>query len=321
MALTHFNSDWEKVYNKATIVFAKDINATKKTDKNLGLFLDEMLDDVQRPLDVVSAMVAIDKIDLAGGSPKEIAALPGNVKLFRAAMDKFETARTKYVKALDEALKLQPSMKDKNGLIVPKPIKDGFPDTYRQLKILKTEIEAIFARAGNELAGGENKEKSEKISAEKNKAQAKIKGSSEEDNLKIKAIQEEAAMKQFLIAFGTSFKSSMAKGAAVIQRIKASPDVATYNKEMNNGGRDISQNLVNIAKLKANPKFESSPLAKKLPDPAALAKEIVPFANGDQRSLDSTATAEDVKKHLAEFTQLYKRIAITYADVIAGKIN
>jgi hypothetical protein len=148
-----------------------------------------------------------------------------------------------------------------------------------------------------------------------------VTGSDDAANAKIKAIQEDAAMKNFLLAFGTSFKSSVAKGAACIQKIKASPDLDTYNKQMDDCARDISQNLVNISKLKQNPKFKSSSLAKKLPDPAGLAREIVPYANGNMRKLPANATAEDVEKALATFTNLYKRIVVTYKDVIAGKVK
>ena len=50
----------------------------------------------------------------------------------------------------------------------------------------------------------------------------------------------------------SGLNSSMAKGAAVIQKIKASPTVATYNTEMNSGGRDIRQNVLNIGLMKSN---------------------------------------------------------------------
>ena len=38
-----------------------------------------------------------------------------------------------------------------------------------------------------------------------------------------------------------------------IQKIKADPTPATYNTEMNAAGRDVSQNIVNIAKWQNHP--------------------------------------------------------------------
>lgn len=317
MALTKYAKEWGDVYNKAETIFHRDINAVKKTDKKMGDFLAEELEPIRKPVGLLGALIAVDKVDLAKGSAKELAALPGNIKLFKAAMVKLDAEVKKLDKVLVAAQKLQPTMKDKNGLLTPNRIKDWLPDSYRQLKMLETELNAIFARAQMTLAGAVNDAEVTKINAAKDKATGKV---DVNDEASRKAIEEEANMKKLVLQFGVNFKSSMAKGAAVIQRIKASPDAATYNKEMNNGGRDISQNLVNIVKLKANPKMKSSTLAKKLPDPGQLAKDITPFANGDKRNVDQNATPDQVKALLVEFTKLYKKIAETYADVISGKL-
>lgn len=318
MALTKFAKEWGDVYNKAETIFHRDITATKKTDKNMGAFLAEELEPIRMPSALLAALSAVDKIDLAKGTPKELAALPGQIKLFKPALAKLDAEAKKLAKILVAAQKLQPTMKDKNGLLTPTPIKSWLPDSYRQLKMLETEIGALVARAGVTLAGAVNDAEVTKINAAKDKADSKIKG---EDEVARKANEEEANMKKLVLQFGVNFKSSMAKGAAVIQRIKASPDAATYNKEMDRGGRDISQNLVNVVKLKANPKMKSSSLAKKLPDPGRLATDITPFANGNKRTVDGTATPQQVKVLLTEFIDVYKRIATTYADVISGKLG
>jgi hypothetical protein len=321
MAKTDFTKDWGDTYNKANVAFTKELQALKKTNKPAGEVMSDELALPQKPLGLLGALVAVDKVDLAKGSPKELAALPGNIKLFKAALAKLDTEQKKLVKDLERLQKLSITMKDKNGLNVPTRIKDFMPETYRQLKLMQTEIQAIYARAANALAGAENDAKITKINDEKNQAKDKVKGMSDADEQKRAAITAEASMKQFQLAFGTSFKSSMAKGAAVIQRIKAKPDLATYNKEMNDGGRDISQNLVNLAKLKADAKFKTSPLAKKLPDPGSMATDLVPFANGAKRNLPNNATPDQIKAALTEFTAIYKRIAVAYADVISGKIK
>lgn len=320
MALTTFVNDWGSTYNKANVVFSKDINTSNKSDKNVGSQLKLMLEDANKPSGVLATLAAIDKIDLASGSAKDLAALPGQIKLFKATLAKLESETKKYVKVIDDTLKVKITMKDKNGYNLPAPLKDAFPDTYRQLKVMQTDVQAIYARASNALEAAVNTEKRDKIEAEKNKAKAKV-PDGEAGNAALKQISEEAAMKNLLLAFAPGFKSSMAKGAVVIQKIKASPEVATYNEHMNNGGRDISQNLVNLGKLKANPKFKGTALAKKLVDPGQMAKDILPFANGDLRHLPLTATPKEVVTALASFTALYKRIAVAYADVISGKVK
>ncbi len=315
-----FAKSWGDTYNKANVVFSKDINTANKTDKAVGGALKLMLEDANRPTGFIVALDALDKQDLFAGTPKAQAELPGKIKLFKAALEKVDAEKKKYLKVLDEALKLKPTIKDKNGYKLPTPIKDAYPDTYRQLKIMQAEVEAIFQRAGNLLTDALNHEKVMKIQAEKNKAMDKA-PKDESGNAAIKAASAEAVLKTALLKFAPGFKSSMAKGAVVIQKIKASPDVATYNTEMNNGGRDISQNLLNLGKIKADAKFKSTALAKKLPDPGQMAKDIVPFAHGDKRNLPLNATEKDVKAALAEFTTLYKQIAVAYADVISGKIK
>ncbi len=318
---TEYIKEWAVTYNKATAVFSKDINAANKVNRKYGGWLKLVLDPVQSSAALGSAMEALDKISLDATTPTQKAALPGNIKLYKAALPKFESAKKKFVADADEALKVKPSLPDKNGYETPTPFKDAYPDSYRQLKIMQTDAQATFARAQGALAAAENKEKSDKIEADKLQAKGKVTGADDAANAKLKEISEEAAMKQFQLVFAPAFKSGMAKGAAVIQKIKASPTVATYNVEMNDGGRDISQQLLNIVKLKAHPKFKDSSLSKKLPAPANLATEIVPFANGNLRQLAPTATPADVANALAQFTNLYKRIATTYKDVIAGKLK
>lgn len=315
-----FAKSWGDTYNKANVVFSKDINTANKTDRKLGGALKTLLEDANRPIGLVSALDVLDKQDLFAGNAKAEAELPAKIKSFKAALDKVEAEKKKYVKVLDDAIKLKPTIKDKNGYDLPTPIKDAYPDTYRQLKIMQTEVEAVFQRASNLLTDALNHAKVAKIQAEKNKAMDKApKG--EEGNAAVKAISNEAVLKTALLKFAPSFKSAMAKGAGVIQKIKASPNVATYNAEMNNGGRDISQNLLNLVKIKADAKFKGTTLAKKLPDPGQMARDIIPFANGDKRNLPLTATEQDVKQALTEFTALYKQIATSYADVISGKIK
>lgn len=315
-----FTQEWTDIYNKANVAFSKDINTANKAEKGQGNALKLMLEDVNGASGLTVALGVLDKTDLFAGSDKAAAELPGKIKVFKAALEKVDVEKKKYLKVVEQTLKLKPTVKDKNGYNLPTALKDAYPDTYRHVKIMGTEVEAIYQRASNLLADALNHEKLMKIQAEKNKAMDKApKGEAGNDALK--AISTEAVLKTALLKFAPSFKSAMAKGAVVIQKIKASPDVDTYNEQMADGGRDISQNLLNLGKIKADSKFKSTALAKKLPDPGQMATDIVPFANGNKRRLPLNASEQDVKQALAEFTALYKRIATAYADVISGKIK
>jgi hypothetical protein len=312
-------SDWGKTFNAAAVVFSKDISATTKGNKSQGAVLKKILEDAQSPTGVIAALVALDKIDIVA-TGKDKKTLAANIKLFKSALKKLEGEKKKYIKDLVETQNQKPTVSEQ-GFNIPTPMKKALPATYRQLKILQTEVEAIYARAANALDSAENSAKTQKNIEKGTDKKSKVKGADDAASAKLKAISEETSMKNFLLAFGKGFKSSVAKGAACIQKIKASPDVATYNSEMNYCARDISQNLVNISKLKKNPKFKNTSLAKKLTDPGAMARDILPYCNGDLRSLSPNATEKDVKKALADFTVLYKQIITTYKDVIAGKIK
>jgi len=313
-------SEWGKTFNAAAVAFTKDISATTKGNKSQGAVLKKILEDAQSPMGVVAALAALDKIDITEAGNKDKKAFEQSIKLFKSSLKKFEGEMKKYVKDLVEAQNQKPTVSEQ-GFNIPTPMKKALPATYRQLKILQTEVEATYARAANALGSAETLAKVKKNIQKGAEKKDKVKGSDDAASAKLKSISEETAMKNFVIAFGKSFKSSVAKGAACIQKIKASPDVATYNEEMWNCGRDISQNLLNIDKLKKNPKFKGTSLAKKLPDPGAMARDIVPYANGDLRKLPATATDRDVKKALADFTALYKSIVTAYKDVISGKIK
>jgi len=306
-------TDWNTTFNKANVAFAKDWNGGYNGDKAVGKIFKTEIADVITPSGVIGALSALDKV----GEPKLATA-----KAFKAALDKFESEKKKYVAAVSDALALKLTVKEKSSDIrMPTPLKDVFPDSHRQLKILQTEVAAYSGRAANALKSALDSAKQAKIEAEKNKAKDAVKGADDAANAKLKKIADDAALKTFQLKFLTGFKSAMLKGAAAIQKMKATPDLATYNKEMNDGGRDISQNLLNIAKLKADPKFKSSSLAKKLPDPGALGQQLIPFANGAKRALAPTSTPQQVKAALDEFSTLYKQIAAQYKDALSGKIK
>lgn len=311
-----YASDWGDVFNKAAATFTKDIHAYKAKKSTLAPFMQEQLEPVNRPLALLQAFTALDKISLSGGNARDLAALPANIKLFAAGLAKLDTATKAYIKVLDELVKLKPTVKDdKTGMLTPTPIKDLMPESYRQLKLLKTEAQALFAKAANALELAKSSGKLADISKAKDKAMDKVKNEDERA-----AVNADIAMQKFLVVFVPAFKSAIAKGAHGIQKIKADPSVATWNANIGIA-RDISQNLNNIVKLKADAKHKNSSLGKKLPDPGVLARQILPYCNGALMNLAGDTDVATVKAHLKDFTELYKAIATTYKDVIDGRLK
>jgi hypothetical protein len=312
-----YAKDWGDVFNKATVAFTKEIHGYKAKKDTLAPFMTEQLEPIQRPLALLTALAALDKISLAGGNAKEQAALPANIKLFEAALKKLDTAVKAYVKATDAVLKLTPSVKNEKSLMLtPTPIKDLMPESYRQLKLLKTEAPVLYERAANALAMAKNAGKLDAI----NKAKEKAMDKAGNDDDKRSAVNADVAMQKFLVVFAPAFKSALAKGAHGIQKIKAEPTPQVWNANISIA-RDISQNLNNIVKLKADAKHKTSTLGKKLPDPGHLARDILPYCNGALMNLAGTTTEAVVKGHLKDFTALYKTITTTYKDVIDGKLK
>ena len=154
------------------------------------------------------------------------------------------------------------------------------------LKVLKTTLDAIDKSNESWRAG----------------AQSAV------DNLgKQMDIQAEMA-KNFL----TGLKGAVARGLAAAQRIKADPTPKTYNTEMDKAGRDITQQLGNINKLTAS----GHQLPPSIPaNHAALCAALVPFGNGNMRTVTPTANPQaDTQAVLAAITQFNK----TVKTVVAG---
>ena len=313
-----YAKQWGEAYNKANIVFTSDVKSVMNSDSTAGRNFRTFLQPAVDSVSLLSALCALDEISLEGANERDRAALPANIKKFTAALATLASEKKKYLADVDDILKLTIPVpeKNKNGEKLPRKIKEGFPQSYRHLKILKTTIEAIYAKAEQALDGANNRDELRKINEKK--IAAMDKAESEEQR---KAIQEEARFKNFLLMFSKAFKSSMMKGGAAIQRMKAAPTREVYNAEMSTAGRDIAQNMNNVAIMKKNPKFKSHRLLSKLPDPGPLADELTPYADGKLLMLPTGTSDEDVKKHLANFVRVYKAIAAQYAQVLAGKFD
>lgn len=301
-----FAQDWGNVYNPAVNAFSKDIKTSAQKNLDEGRALQALLG---APKDgtakLLTAMVALDKVKFGAPDPKTEKA---SLATYEAQVKALKSAQSTYAKQLDTAM---------NGEVVSAQtrkkvkLKEFAPDSYRQLKVLSTELGAIVARAEQMLKSQQAAKESNKINDKQQKDMAKAK--SEDDR---KAVEAEARLKKMLLTLNTSFTSSIRKGQAAIQKIKAKPDLKTYNDWMNNAGRDISQNLVNIKKMKSEAGLKDMKQVKALADPGPLAAQIAAYGNGALRKLPDTASAQDVKKALDDFSALVKNIEAQYAKAL-----
>jgi hypothetical protein len=306
--------EWGNVYNAAMVVLSKDDKRTKQQGGNENAAALAVIDPPKKGTPgLVKCFDRIAKVpDFSGLKPDEFKkAMAAAVKEFKA----LDGEAKKYNAILDKAMNAD----CKVGFAPAKKAKDFLPDTYRQLKVLKTELGALQARIGNEIKTYSSRKETDKIAADQAKGMKKARDANNEP--KAKEIEAEARLKKMLVTLSSSYKSSMAKGAAVIQKIKASPDVATYNTLMNNGGRDIRQNILNIGLMKQNAGLKDLKQVKALPAPGPLATEIEEFATdtGGLRSLPTTATKDDVVRAITKFSALYKRIDTTYKALASVK--
>src|SRR6185312_8238081 len=230
-------ADWTKVYNPASTSFNKDFQAATKADREMGGAAGSILEPAKKgTAPLVQCLDRLGKVrDFTGLNEKDLkAALAAAAKEIK----QLAAEAKKYTTILDATI----NGEIKWGYGQKAKVKDRLPESYRQLKILKTTLAAIQARAEREVKAFATQKEIKKIGDKQTKDMAKARKAG--DDAKEKAIQAEAGLKKLLVTLSANYKSAMMKGAAVIQKIKASPDVATYNKEMFNGGRDIRQNIL-----------------------------------------------------------------------------
>jgi hypothetical protein len=313
-----YADEWGHVYNAAVTQFSKDIAKATKTGRDLGSAVGGVLEHAKKgTAGMVQALVQIDKLPDSGSlrTDKErqqwVASLGSQLKTLSAEAKK-------YVALLDTAI----NGDIKVGFNHPVKVKDQIPDSYRHLKILRTEVLSIEARLASVYQGKKTEKEKIKISGQGQKAYTKAVDGDNKSHLEGKAIQDAINVKSFLLTLGSQYRSAMAKGAAVIQKLKASPDLATYNALMPRGGRDVGQVIVNIAKMHENPSVRDLGIkgVDKVPHPGAeLARTAAIFANdgtpGSLRTLPPEATAADVQTALARYTAFYKEVATAYGGL------
>ena len=299
-------------YNKVMVdmsVATRSMNKTEiKNKKSLTNFIDHAIgDDWKQVIDSVKDLSALDYKTVGGDDRKKM------MKVGEKQISAFQAIKKSYLKGLDYALTADIPLPD--GDKYPEKLKILAPAAYRSVKVLKTEIEAISARAVMEWEQFDKEEKAAEILARGKEKTDKIANDEER-----KYAKELANAKQTLLTFAPKLKSAVAKGAAAVQKIKSNPTSKVYNDEMNNAGRDLSQAVANIEKWQSHDDVKKLDAVKKLPKPGDLAARISEYGNGARRSVAPTANDAEVLAELKGYSAILKQIIVTYADFMNGKL-
>lgn len=102
-------------------------------------------------------------------------------------------------------------------------------------------------------------------------------------------------------------RSTVSRGLAAVQRIKADPTPATYNALAGTAARDVSAQLTSVRQLaKAQVKF-SGPT-----DPTALNSALKPFATGNLTKIAETTTKVKILELASQLNQAVKAVKEAY---------
>lgn len=281
-----FADDWGNVYNKSVQSFSGRKKVAVRE-------LDQVRDGTSA---LMESLAALDENDPTEGRQDEKAK---RLKAFAAEQKKLAKVATKYGAALDAAIK--------------KTDKDIWPEAYRELKVMQKKLDAITAKVESRLVTcskeyvAEQRKLGEKITKTTEKERAK--GATDDEVNKATAFLKQQRM---MIGWTKLTKAALAKAIATAQAIKADPTAQTYNTEMWSGGRDLTQQMVNLIKLVQDPKCPKE-VVKLMDGLPAHRNHLAEFGDGAKRKIDVNASKNQVETLNKEFSQLVKTM-VPYFD-------
>jgi hypothetical protein len=288
--MSDFAKKWGDEYNKC--VQPLQGKGSKRMPEQLAV--------VSGSAPMLKSLVAIDKND-----PSTMKAGKDREKVHKVLEKEFKTynsAASKYSKVMDTAIK-KTSKDDK--------------DAYRALKKLKTHLDYISAQVEHHMtttskANIKASEKSfEKVTKETEKARKK--GMTDEE---VKAEVDYAKQLRSLVQFPTAVKAAYTKAKSAVQTIKSDPTVATYNKQMEAGGRNYTQQVSNLIKLSKDSKCPKKVKAV-LKGIEKYKSALDLYGNGARRRLDNSTSDKDVMTYLKNFATLLKETYPYAEDMMA----
>lgn len=260
---------------------------------------------------MLKAVTALSAMDYATAKPNELKKMLAEGE---NQIKDFQKIKQSYLKNLDHALTTNIPLPDDTSL--PTQLKILAPIAYRSTKLLKTEVEAIAARAVSNWEQYDKQEKANEIIRKGKEKTEKI-----ADDAARNHAREVSNAKAALLTFAPKLKSAVAKGAAAVQKIKADPTPKTYNEQMNSAGRDLSQNIVNIDKWRKHPDiFNKFKEVQAMQDPGNIAGRIAAFGNGPRRTVDAHAMQQHILAELKDYSAILKDVVRVYGDVMTGKM-
>lgn len=285
---------WGDQFNKSVIHFTGRNKVYALGDKSGGPV-------VTKTSALVKALVGLSQTDPNQLAPKD--QTKDALKAYEKHLAAFRKEQKTYGGYLKDAIKAVD--------------KKTWPEAYRELKLLDTTLGALGGKIEQHYLQVSKKKELDKIYDKSTKEKDKQFKKGNDD--KAKEAEALGAMKKFRMMLSTQGNSGLKKALLAIQQIKANPDVTTYNQVMNSAGRDVSQWLVNIKKLRDHKTMGKLPDVKKIPDPAKYTALATEYGNGAKRKLDVAADQATVLLHLKEFSQMIKSMSADYAAVLKGK--
>jgi hypothetical protein len=284
-----FADDWGAVYNKSILAF---------TGRN-KVAVRELEDVVKGTGPLATALAGLDQNDPEQG---KIAERPARYKAFVAEQKPMKKAGEKYAAVLDKAIKATD--------------KDIHPEAYRELKVLRKHLDFVASKVETKAVkcSKEYDKAQTKLSEAIEKAQTKLREEGLDDaeiNIETDFLKQQRA----LLGWPAITKTALAKAVVAVQKVKADPTPDTYKTAMDQGGRDMTQQMSNLVKLITDTKCPAS-LKRQVAEVSAYRQTLADFGNGAKRQVANDASREQVLAQVQEFSQLCKAMMPIYEKMV-----
>lgn len=282
--MSSYAQDWGTIYNKASAIFTPHA----RNDQTLKAVVDGT-----GPM--LRLLIECDKNDPRSILPSKMKERAAAVSSLGKLVEQFKKEKARYAALLDSALKVAD--------------KQAATEVYRQLKLLRAEIDAVQGRltSAHTIETKSYEKARDKLSNQIQAQKAKLRKAGVPE-MEAKEETYDLVFKQSLLVMRGNLRGSIAQGAAIVQKIKAQPDLATYNAQAANF-RNLTQNFSNLIKAQAHAKTRNSKLVKKLPDLQPYEQIMELYGNdgpGNKRRLPVGTDPDDIIKCVKDMNSIVK---------------
>ena len=291
-----FHDEWGAVFNKSINAFT---GRNKVQTQRGGTELEDVVKGTNA---LMGSLKTLDGLNPAiVPEPKAKAA---TLKLFSKEMTgPFAGAAKKYNGVLDAAIKVTDKI--------------VHPQAYRELKVLKTQLALMVAKVDSVYTT--NAKDNLKALAKADEALKKETEAARGKGMSDDQVKDHVYLlkaKKLLLQYVPVANSAFAKAAAAVQKIKADPTPATYNRVMDDGGRDLSTQINNLYKITSDKNAADWALVKALPDLKPYSVKLSQFGSGEKRTVDNFVDADNILLLLKEFSALIKSLVPIHATAV-----